>query len=575
MSTFSARSSCVAAAPATLAEVAAAISADLSLAETRRRSVRSSIRCFCRLLELDPVTTPISLDTYADAVRRFRPSRAGLRKDRWQNILTDLRFALRWAGIPGVPGRNLRAPDPAWQTLLDRLDHRSSMDRIGRFARWCTDQGITPPQVEQAVLDAFRAGLEAMPQACRSAAHTAEYLVVLWNRAAETVAGWPRVRLKGRARSRRWTLPLDAYPASLRAEFEAYLVWSAGRDWLDDAGPRRPLRPVTIKNQRYLLRAFLGSLVAEGRPPESLTQLRDLVQVGTIKVGLRHLLARSARGKAGQAHQVARMLYRIARDRVGVDGEHLDRLRRLCSKLAAGLPRGLTDSNRERLRPFDDERHVSALLQLPSDLVRRARRDDLGRKAALHVQIALVIELLLMAPIRRRNLAGLRLDRHISWTRSGRAGIAHLVIPGEEVKNGEPLELELPAETSSLLRLYLDHYRPRLLTSPSPWLFPGRTPHAPKAAEALAKQVSETVRERIGLDVHLHLFRHIAAKLFLDARPGQYEVVRRLLGHKRIETTVAFYAGAETAAAVRHYDDHILQRRQRTTPVRRLRSGGR
>jgi integrase len=83
------------------------------------------------------------------------------------------------------------------------------------------------------------------------------------------------------------------------------------------------------------------------------------------------------------------------------------------------------------------------------------------------------------------------------------------------------------------------------------------------------------VRERIGLDVHLHLFRHIAAKLYLDAHPGQYEVVRRLLGHKQIETTVAFYAGAETAAAVRHYDDHILERRQRPAPVRRLRFGGR
>jgi integrase len=241
--------------------------------------------------------------------------------------------------------------------------------------------------------------------------------------------------------------------------------------------------------------------------------------------------------------------------------------------LAARVPRGLTDTNRERLRPFDDERHVSALLQLPSDLVGRARRDDLGRKAALHVQIALVIELLLMAPIRRRNLAGLRLDQHISWTRSGRAGVAHLVIPGEEAKNGEPLELELPAETSSLLRLYLDHYRPRLLAGPSPWLFPGQTPHGPKVAQVLAKQVSDMVRERIGLDVNLHLFRHIAAKLYLDAHPGQYEVIRRLLGHKQIETTIAFYAGAETAAAVRHYDDHILERRQRRVPVRRLRSG--
>ena len=575
MSTLSARSSCVAAAPATLAELAAAISADPSLPEARRRSVRTSIRCFCRLLGLDPVITPVSLDTYAEAVRRFRPSRAGLRKKHWSNILSDFRFAARWAGVAGVPGRNLRAPDPVWQTLLDRLDDRSSRDRISRFARWCTDQGITPPQIDQAVFDAFRAGLDAMPQARRSARDTAERLVRVWNRATETVPAWPRVRLERSARSRRWTLPLDAYPASLQAELEEYLTWAAGRDPFDEAGPRRPLRPVTIEGLRYLLRASLGALVAEGRPPESLTQLHDLVELETVKTGLRHLLARSPRGKAGRAQLVARMLHGIARDRVGVDDEHLGQLRRLCAKLAAGMPRGLTDSNRARLRPFDDERHVSALLQLPSDLVRGARRDDDGRKAALKVQIALVIELLLMAPIRRRTLVGLRLDRHISWTRSGRAGVAHLVIPGEEVKNGEPLELELPAETSTLLRLYLDHYRPRLCAGPSPWLFPGRTAQAPKAAQWLAREVSDMVREHTGLDVNLHLFRHIAAKLFLDSRPGQYEVVRRLLGHKRIETTVAFYAGAETAAAVRHYDDHILERRQRPAPVRRLRFGGR
>lgn len=575
MSTLSARSSAIAAAPATLAELAAAISFDLSLPETRRRSVMTSSRCFCRLLGLDPVITPVSLDTYAEAVRRFRPARAGLRKDRWQNILTDLRFALRWAGIEGVPGRNMTPPSPAWRTLLDQLDDRSSRDRIGRFARWCTDQGITPPQVDQAGLDAFRAGLEAMPQARRSAGHTAACLVQVWNRAAETVADWPRVRLEGGTRSRRWTLPLDAYPAGQQAELEMYLTWAAGRDPFDEAGPRRPLRPVTVEGLRYLLRAYLGALVAEGRPPESLTKLRDLVEVETVKTGLRHLLARSPNGNARRAHQVARMLCGIARDRVGVDDEHLDQLRCLCSKLGAGLPRGLTDTNRERLRPFDDERHVSALMQLPSDLVRRARREDDGRQAALQVQIAVAIELLLMAPIRRRNLVSLCLERHISWTRSGRTGVAHLVTPADEVKNGEPVELEVPAGSSSLLQLYLDQYRPRLLAGPCPWLFPGRTPHAAKAAQVLAKQVSDTVRERIGLDVNLHLFRHIAAKLFLDDHPGEYEVVRRLLGHKRIETTIAFYAGAETAAAVRRYDDHILERRQRPARVQRLRLGGR
>ena len=58
-----------------------------------------------------------------------------------------------------------------------------------------------------------------------------------------------------------------------------------------------------------------------------------------------------------------------------------------------------------------------------------------------------------------------------------------------------------------------------------------------------------------------HRFRHAVAKIFLDRNPGQYEVVRQLLGHKNIKTTIEFYAGAEGAAAARHYSATILKLR--------------
>ncbi len=55
-----------------------------------------------------------------------------------------------------------------------------------------------------------------------------------------------------------------------------------------------------------------------------------------------------------------------------------------------------------------------------------------------------------------------------------------------------------------------------------------------------------------------HRFRHAAAKIFLDRNPGQYEVVRQFLGHKDIKTTIAFYAGTESASAARYYAQTIL-----------------
>ena len=64
-----------------------------------------------------------------------------------------------------------------------------------------------------------------------------------------------------------------------------------------------------------------------------------------------------------------------------------------------------------------------------------------------------------------------------------------------------------------------------------------------------------------GLIFHPHLFRHIAAFLYLQTHQGDYETPRRLLGHKSIETTITFYADFERHSAVRYYQDIVLRRK--------------
>jgi hypothetical protein len=81
-----------------------------------------------------------------------------------------------------------------------------------------------------------------------------------------------------------------------------------------------------------------------------------------------------------------------------------------------------------------------------------------------------------------------------------------------------------------------------------------------------------------GLKVNSHLFRHAGAKIFLDQRPGQYEVVRQVLRHRSIETTTSFYAGAETRSAGLHYAaviDRLRKEPDRTSLRGRARSGPR
>jgi integrase len=79
-------------------------------------------------------------------------------------------------------------------------------------------------------------------------------------------------------------------------------------------------------------------------------------------------------------------------------------------------------------------------------------------------------------------------------------------------------------------------------------------------------QISKFLRRECGLQVNPHLFRHIAAKLYLDAHPGAYGVLRLVHGHTSVETTTRTYCGAETAAAMRHFDDHVLRLRRDLHP---------
>ena len=56
-----------------------------------------------------------------------------------------------------------------------------------------------------------------------------------------------------------------------------------------------------------------------------------------------------------------------------------------------------------------------------------------------------------------------------------------------------------------------------------------------------------------GVVITPHQFRHLAAKLFLDRHPNEHETVRRLLGHKSLETTMRYYRELEAVLAGRRY----------------------
>jgi integrase len=193
---------------------------------------------------------------------------------------------------------------------------------------------------------------------------------------------------------------------------------------------------------------------------------------------------------------------------------------------------------------------------LPRQLVAEAvRRDRGGVAEAVELQSALAIAIELAAPLRINTLVKLNRDHHIVRSRPGPRGVVHLVIPASDVKNRVPLELMLPPRVVELLDLYWERFRPRLVRQPGSWLFPGCNGH--KNREGMNKQISEAIRKVTGLRMHTHLFRHLAGFLILSRNPGEFETIRLLLGHRSIETTIAFYCGMEQATAFRRYDEVI------------------
>lgn len=201
----------------------------------------------------------------------------------------------------------------------------------------------------------------------------------------------------------------------------------------------------------------------------------------------------------------------------------------------------------------------------PVESMQRAKRIDnqSPHEAALLAQTAVLVEILLMMPIRLKNLANLHLEQHLEW----RGDRVFLIIPDHEVKNREPIEFEAQGPTGKLIKTYVDQFRPRL-SNGSGYLFPGKMPGEPKNATHLSRQVTKRLFKSTGLRLTTHQFRHVAAKIWLDENPGSYEIVRRILHHRSIDTTTASYTGFESRSAFLQYDTLILEQRRRFLTVK-------
>jgi integrase len=534
------------------ADLIARLATDKSLPPRKRQNWAWGLRAMARAVGKDPSEVPAHPKYLRYLINRAVPERIGVRSKAWNNVCSFCRAALRWAKLATMPAHYRGPLTPKWATHRDKLPERALGMRLSRLFHFCSAEGIDPEAVNDAILAFFHDAMDA-ESIVRNSDDVFARTAKAWNRAAQLVPEWPQQRLTVPSRRRTFSLPWGAFPESLQADVEAYMRRAAGADLLDDHFTHAQ-RPATLRTRRYELQLFATALVKSGIAAETLVDLRVMLVPELAAQGLEYLRHRNNGSSSVSISHLAAFLPALAR-RLDIGEDAVARLQKFEKKLRI-RQQGMTERNRAALRAFDDHAAVEALLTLPQRLLKEAQAAGRkGYRRAKLVQTAVAIETLINAPVRIKNLASIELDRHLL-----KVGTAtHLRFPKQEVKNSIELEFPLMEESVQLLHRYLADWWPSLCNGPSTFLFPGKLPNCPKRKEPLSTQIRRVIQQYTGLEMPPHRMRHAVAKIYLDRNPGQIEVIRLLLGHKDIKTTISIYAGGmESAAAARHYARSIL-----------------
>jgi site-specific recombinase XerD len=547
--------------PPSLSDVLAFVSANDELSPVRKRDFRSAILRLSGIVGKQVEMIPADARHLGHCFTVINPAQHGISLKTLQNIKSNLLGAvlLFQNSRKLVPRKQALSND--WQSLFMLVTDKRCRNGLSRFIHFLSKLKIEPNDVNDEVLSRFVDSLSKESfLSDKQIRDSHRRTTRLWNEVGELISAWPnKLLFVPDYRKPRSTYPLSEFPESFQAEVEEHLLWLEGTDPFAPHGPPRRCKPRTIDLRRSQIQLAASALVQRGREFVEIISLSDLVEVESFKEILRFYLDQHDDKPTSFIHGLAITLVSIGQNWLRLPNTALLEIKQVKRQLGPQAM-GMTDKNKQNLRQFDDDRNLKLLLELPERLMKLAKSQS-DKRAAITVQKAIVIELLLMVPLRMVNVISLQFDKHLVKP-GGNRGTYHLVIPGDETKNEQPYEVQLPSLLTKYIDAYRDLYLSVITVRGNPYLFPNKT-NGHKTQQTLSQQIKETVKQYTGLDMTGHLFRHLSGKLYLEANPGQYETVRQILGHKNIKTTVNFYTGINTKEATRIFDALVLGERGR------------
>jgi integrase len=424
-------------------------------------------------------------------------------------------------------------------------------------------QNAAPESIDDKFFDDFTDQLQL--STVNKARASARNIRKDWNEMVDSVPGWPGKKVEIPTHVDHYVLPAGAFPESLWVDVNEYLESrrSKGAADLDDLLTEEELFGDGVTDagrhvRDYRVRQFASALVHQGvMPATEMVALKALVAPKTVNDGLKFFIHRAGKRENSQIRGIASDLLAIAKRWVRSPESDLAKLGGIVKKVRP-KHQGLPESARRSLAPLRDPAKVRAFLTLADEIVKEAEREKkVNRTVANRVAAALWIRITQRAPLRISNLLNTDLTKNILRSHNGKDAAVALYYTPDQVKNDKTIEVPLPRATVKLLDLYLTKYRKLLIDAPCPWLFPAANGHSKRLA-VMSADVQRLMSDHIGFAINPHSFRHVAAKLYLTAHPGRYVDVQRLLGHRKLETTVKYYTEIEAEEVFKHFDAMLL-----------------
>ena len=260
----------------------------------------------------------------------------------------------------------------------------------------------------------------------------------------------------------------------------------------------------------------------------------------------------------------------IAELHIGLPKADLDQIKTWRAPMVVAY-NGMTAKNDTLIRALLEPARYKSLMRLPATVMKAAqeRLADDPRFAVSLAKRALAVQILLnLPPLRLANLIGLRLDRHLKRNDPKGRLVTHLWVPEDETKNRRLISVPIGTTLATMIETWVIRFRPLETAPGNVYLFPGLEKR-PITAQGMRDAIKAITHELVGVEVSPHKFRHLNAISFLKEYPGQYEMVRQMLNHATVETSVRAYCGVEQDDTHALFDRFNEERQSNAAPSRK------